>query len=454
MRKKIFWTLQCIVTAIMLVYATFTLHIFYDRMVDDNAEMLSNQIGKIEISTYSIESAKALSNRLSGNKVTVFALDGKVLSDSELTDSSDERIGEAEEFKNAVIFGRGYSVRLDENDKENKLFYCEKATFSDGEGVLLIVLPLKTQGEMFANMIPTLVWFMLLAMLLCMLAAYLGTEFIISPIKRIAKDASLNLKVDTKYSELLPIVGILNKRNEEVSRQMHEISEEKELVVRAQKSKNDFIANITHEMNTPLTSIRGYSELIQNGVFNEEETHQAAEILVKQSERLTKLIARIINYNELDNDDLPSYEVDLSSSLNEYLESLAPSIKKKGIELIADIEENVTAQSRQERINEIFGNLLRNSIRYNKENGKLIVSLKRENSRARLTIADTGIGIAEENLERVFDRFFTVDKSHNGQGGGFGLGLAVVKKICKRAGWEIRVESKLGEGSTFTIDFK
>ena len=207
-------------------------------------------------------------------------------------------------------------------------------------------------------------------------------------------------------------------------------------------------------MNTPLTSIRGYSELIQNGVFNEEETHQAAEILVKQSERLTKLIARIINYNELDNDDLPSYEVDLSSSLKEYLETLAPSIKKKGIELIADIEENVTAQSRQERINEIFGNLLRNSIRYNKENGKLIVRLKRENSRARLTIADTGIGIAEENLERVFDRFFTVDKSHNGQGGGFGLGLAVVKKICKRAGWEIRVESKLGEGSTFTIDFK
>ena len=454
MRKKIFWTLQCIVTAIMLVYATFTLHIFYDRMVDDNAEMLSNQIGKIELSTYSIESSKALSNRLSGNKVAVFALDGKVLSNSELTDSPDEKIGEQEEFKNAVIFGRGYSVRLDENDKENKLFYCEKATFLDGEGVLLVVLPLKTQAEMFANMIPTLVWFMLLAMLLCMLAAYLGTEFIISPIKRIAKDASLNLKVDTKYSELLPIVGILNKRNEEVSRQMRELSEEKELVVRAQKSKNDFIANITHEMNTPLTSIRGYSELIQNGVFNEEETHQAAEILVKQSERLTKLIARIINYNELDNDDLPSYEVDLSSSLKEYLETLAPSIKKKGIELIADIEENVTAQSRQERINEIFGNLLRNSIRYNKENGKLIVRLKRENSRARLTIADTGIGIAEENLERVFDRFFTVDKSHNGQGGGFGLGLAVVKKICKRAGWEIRVESKLGEGSTFTIDFK
>ena len=81
------------------------------------------------------------------------------------------------------------------------------------------------------------------------------------------------------------------------------------------------------------------------------------------------------------------------------------------------------------------------------------LSLEKSQKKARLTISDTGIGIAEENLERIFDRFFTVDKSHNGQGGGFGLGLAMVKKICKLSGWEIRVSSKLGEGTTFTVDF-
>ena len=99
------------------------------------------------------------------------------------------------------------------------------------------------------------------------------------------------------------------------------------------QSKNDFIANITHEMNTPLTSIRGYSELLKSGAFNEEEIKAAADILVKQSERLTKLIARIINYNELDNDDLPSYSVNLSEIATEVLESLAPSISKKNIHL-------------------------------------------------------------------------------------------------------------------------
>ena len=188
--------------------------------------------------------------------------------------------------------------------------------------------------------------------------------------------------------------------------------------------------------------------------MDENETKQAADILVKQSDRLTKLIARIINYSELDNDDLPLYDVDLSTSINDLLDTLAPSLQKKNVRLNKEIEEGLIVRSRQERVNEVLGNLLRNSIRYNKEGGSLFVALKKNvKGKAKLTITDTGIGIAEENLERIFDRFFTVDKSHNGQGGGFGLGLAMVKKICKLSNWEIRVESKLGEGTTFTLDF-
>lgn len=453
MRKKILWTLQLILMGVLTIYAVFSSQIFYNRMVADTADTLASQIERLDLSALSLRSANVLSLKLSGNRITMISLDGEVIDDSAQGATRESQSGQ-EEVRSALVYRHGYDVRANEWN-ENTVFYCERLNFSDGEGLLRVALPMKTQSEMFGDMIPTLVWFVCLAFLICLVFTYLGTEFIISPVKRLAKDAALNLEVDTKYAELKPVVEILNKRNEEVGRQMQEISEEKELVVRAQKSKNDFIANITHEMNTPLTSIRGYSELIQNGVFNEEETRQAAEILVKQSERLTKLIARIINYNELDNDDLPSYDVDLSQSAKEVLETLAPSLKKKNITLFSEIEEGVIVQSRQERVNEILGNLLRNSIRYNKEGGDLTVTIKRaETGKPRLTIADTGIGIAEENLERIFDRFFTVDKAHNGQGGGFGLGLAVVKKICKRAGWEIRVESKLGEGTTFTLDFK
>lgn len=103
--------------------------------------------------------------------------------------------------------------------------------------------------------------------LVCLLFTYVETEYIINPVRKLAKDAALNLTLSTKYSELQPIVDILNNRNREVSEQFKELSEEKELVERAQRSKNDFIANITHEMNTPLTSIRGYSELLSTGCW-------------------------------------------------------------------------------------------------------------------------------------------------------------------------------------------
>ena len=105
--------------------------------------------------------------------------------------------------------------------------------------------------------------------------------------------------------------------------------------------------------------------------------------------------------------------------------------------------------SRQERVTEIFGNIIRNAIRYNREGGSVSVLLTQEE----FTVSDTGIGISEENLERIFDRFFTVDKSHNGKNGGFGLGLSVVKKLCKKQGWKLTVESKEGAGSTFRIAF-
>ena len=272
--------------------------------------------------------------------------------------------------------------------------------------------------------------------------------------RKLAKDAALNLKLSTKYPELQPIVELLNNRNREVAEQFKELSEEKELVERAQRSKNDFIANITHEMNTPLTSIRGYSELLASGVLNGEQTKTAADTLVKQSDRLSNLIACIINYNEIDNDELPDYEVNISKLASETLDSLAPDIAKRNISLTKDIDADVMIMSRHERLSEVLGNLIRNAIRYNKENGSLFVGIKRKDTGGvRLTVTDTGIGIAEENLERIFERFFTVDKSHSGKNGGFGLGLAVVKKICRKAGWTLHVQSVLGEGTTFTVDF-
>lgn len=453
MRKKILIVSQFLLLGILALYAIYSSQLYYEQIARSTADVLSEQISMQDTKELqpSLQTAECLSRNLSGNRVTLYTLTGEVIADS--VGAGEIPVSEQQEVLDTIAYGKGYSVRRDEVTGKNTVYYCVLKDFNGSQAIVRVGMRLNSQGEMFGNMTPTLVWFALLAGTLCLVFTYFGTEFMIAPVKKIAKQAASNIKVETEYTEFKPIAEILNRRNEEVSRRVRELSEEKEIVVRAQKSKDDFIANVTHEMNTPLTSIRGYSELLQNGVLNEQESKAAAEIMVRQSDRLTKLIARIINYSELDNDDLPSYEVELSSALNDVLQTLAPSIAKKNIMLESNIEEGIIVQSRQERVSELLGNLLRNSIRYNKEGGKLKVTLEKSQKKARLTISDTGIGIAEENLERIFDRFFTVDKSHNGQGGGFGLGLAMVKKICKLSGWEIRVSSKLGEGTTFTVDF-
>lgn len=309
-------------------------------------------------------------------------------------------------------------------------------------------------GQVFLSVLPIMLLVLALALLVGFFVAYFAADDISRSIDAMAKTATLSKKVNASYPELQPIVDVLNKRNEDMTKKLAELSEEKDLAEKAQRSKNDFVANITHEMNTPLTAIRGYSELIAAGALDEAQTKDAADVLVKQSDRLSKLIARIINYNELDNDELPSYSVDVSTLLQDLLEGLAPDVAKKNERLIVDVEEGITVESRQERVNELLGNLLRNAVRYNREGGDLTVMLKRTEKGARFTVTDTGVGIAEENLDRIFERFFTVDKSHGGKGGGFGLGLAMVKKICRRAGWVVNVKSVEGQGTTFTVDFK
>ena len=220
----------------------------------------------------------------------------------------------------------------------------------------------------------------------------------------------------------------------------------------AARSKNEFIANVTHEMNTPLTSIKGFAELIAAGAVPPERIQGMAKTIIKQSDRLANLIRSIINFSAIDSDELPDYEVDISELIAELIGGFEPKLRKKNIALRLNVEQGVKVMSRRERLVEILNNLITNGIRYNKEGGTLEISLS-GGDRPRLTVQDTGIGLSEEDKTRIFDRFYTVDKSHNGSGGGFGLGLAIVKKLCRRAGWELKVESTLGEGTAFTVVF-
>lgn len=446
MRWRI-WLLSLGITfACLLVFSFAATQVYYQSSVDDSKEYLRVYMNAYDESfTPDAEGANAFSAQLNGARITFMDVRGNVLADS-IADSVTGSHADRSEIKEAILKGEGFAVRGSSTLGKNMVYYCKNF---DGELLVRIAVFTDSDWTIFAKTLPALAYFSLFSLVLCAVIAFVSTHFIISPVKKLAVEATANPDVETKYSELQPIADILNERNRNISRQMEELQSEKEIVERARISKDEFISNVTHEMNTPLTSIHGYAELLDAGGMNAEQQRTAYKTILTQSERLTNLIACIINYSEIDSDDLPLYEVDFSALARETLSALKPEANKRNITVTELIDDNVIVLSRHERLSQIFGNLMRNAIKYNKDGGSVTVIL----NVGGLTVEDTGIGIAEENLDKVFSRFFTVDKSHSGKNGGFGLGLAVVKKICRKEGWEIGVESTLGKGSKFTVHF-
>lgn len=435
-----------IMVVALLVFGFASTQVYYHSSIDDSKEFLRVYMNAYN-DAYSLDEAgaKSFSEKLNGARVTFMDSQGNVLADS-LTEEELENHSERTEIRDAIFGGEGFAVHGSSTFGKNMVYFCKKF---DGKFLVRIAIFTDTNWKIFANTLPTFLGFAGVMIFLCIVIAFVATHFIVSPVKQLAKEAISGKKAASKYSELEPVAEILNERNRNIQRQMNEIQAEKELVEKARASKDEFISNVTHEMNTPLTSIHGYAELLDAGGMTDEQQKTAYKTILTQGERLTNLIACIINYSEIDSDDLPPYEVDFSALAKETLSALKPEADKRSIAIIEHIDDNVIVMSRHERLSEIFGNLVRNAIKYNKDGGNITVTLDRQ----RLTVKDTGIGIAEENMGKVFSRFFTVDKSHGGKNGGFGLGLAIAKKICQKSGWKISVQSTLGEGSAFTVQF-
>ncbi len=432
----------------LLVFGFASTQVYYDSSIDNSKEYLKvymNTFDGITLNELNEDVAKNFSEKLNGARVTFMDRSGKVIADS-MADEIQEDHSDRQEIKDAILNGAGFAVRGSSTLGKNMVYYCKNF---DGNFLVRIAVFTDSDWSIFASSLPVFLSFAGIMIALCVVIAFVATHFIVSPVKRLATEAAGNRMVSSKYSELEPVAEILNERNRNIQRQMDEIKSEKELVEKARASKDEFISNVTHEMNTPLTSIHGYAELLNAGGMTNKQQKTAYKTILTQSERLTNLISCIINYSEIDNDELPAYEVDFSALARETLQALKPEADKRNVSVIEKIDDNVTVLSRHERLSEILGNLVRNAIKYNKDGGSVTVTLNYRE----LIVEDTGIGISEENKEKIFSRFFTVDKSHGGKNGGFGLGLAVVRKICRKSGWKISVESTPGEGSKFTVTF-
>lgn len=222
----------------------------------------------------------------------------------------------------------------------------------------------------------------------------------------------------------------------------------------AEQMRREFSANVSHELKTPLTSILGYAEIIRDGVAKPEDTRRFAGKIYAEASQLMSLIEDIIRLSQLDEKtSVPELvPVDLKPICEDVCQRLQPQAQKAGIALHVSCE-SASIKGIPKVLEEIVLNLVDNAIKYNTSNGSVGVSLKVIDRRAELRVSDTGIGISEEHVSRVFERFFRVDRSRNKQIAGTGLGLSIVKHSAETLGASVKLESKLGIGTTVTVSF-
>jgi len=229
----------------------------------------------------------------------------------------------------------------------------------------------------------------------------------------------------------------------------HDISRLKEL----EKIRQDFVANVSHELRTPLTTIKGYTETLLEGAMKEEVAPQFLQVIQKHTDRLAKIVEDLLTLSKIESKEfqLKTEKLYLSELIDDVLEFVKEVAKKKEISIdTVPVPSSLTIEGDRNILEQVLFNLLDNAIKYGREGGKITLSAVQKNqSEIEVSIRDNGIGIPKEDLPRIFERFYRVDKGRSQELGGTGLGLSIVKHLISAHGGRVWAESQLGEGSTF-----
>ena len=271
--------------------------------------------------------------------------------------------------------------------------------------------------------------------------------------QKVSKQLHIPLQIERKYFIVygVPIIGS-NNVWKGVLLVFHDITEIKKL----EQMRKDFVANVSHELKTPVTSIKGFTETLLDGAMNNKETLQSfLSIILKESDRLQSLIQDLLELSKIEQHgfQLNIQWVDLYSLLQDVMKLLDGKAKAKNIPLEFHCKQNkLRVKGDVDRLKQVFINLINNAIAYTPADGVVSINLQDSDKKVRISIKDTGVGISKEDIPRIFERFYRVDRARSRNSGGTGLGLAIVKHLIEAHHGFISVKSQLGEGSEFIIE--
>ena len=369
-------------------------------------------------------------------RITLIGAEGEVLYESLLNKDEMDNHNERPEIIEAREKGEGEAIRYSATSGTHTFYYAERL---QNGNVLRIGRDSVSVNRIMVNTLVIVLVIALCILFVCMGISHYLTKKLVEPIEKLATNIML-VDENNVYEEIRPFVNTIKEQHVNI--------------INNAQLRQEFTANVSHELKTPLTAISGYAELIGNGMTGKEDTIRFSNEIHSNANRLLSLINDIIKLSELDEADhqMEMERIDLYKLTENCVQMMQVTAEKQGIRLILQ-GESTMVMANKGLMDEVFYNLCSNAIRYNKPGGSVTVTVGTKDERPFLSVADTGIGIPKECQERVFERFYRVDKSRSKSTGGTGLGLAIVKHIVAQHNAALHLDSELDEGTTIEIVF-
>ena len=419
----------------------------------DMLYMLEVLDGSLDYESDLEKTMKKLDSVMDGNnsRLTVIDLDGTVVADTQAQmDEMDNHL-DREEIQDALEKGSGYARRRSDTLDEGMLYVAYRSKNAD------VILRAAVPYSGFQQYLPLFFPASVLSLLIAVVGSFIVTTRLVSSITKPLQDiAKEMLKVKGDYTELnfehcqYPEINVIADTTMKMSKNVKDYLNqiEKERMIR-----QEFFSNASHELKTPITSIQGYAELLESGMIQDESTKaDFASRIKKEAVRMTGLINDILMISRLEakEAEVTFSDVRVSVLLEEIIDSLKPQAAEAQVFVHVDCQP-LMIHANLQQMRELLTNLISNAIKYNRPGGQVWINIRETDGQMVIRVKDNGVGIPSDSLDRIFERFYRVDKGRSRKQGGTGLGLSIVKHIVNFYHGTIHVSSEPDMGSEFTV---
>jgi signal transduction histidine kinase len=449
-RNKIWLTILSVSLLTIILVGGVSYYLYQTLYIEKQTDMLMKQGQTLE-QVYYEESRETFLDRLDWLEISsetsiIFSDDPMLLASGAPFDSFTEEnlitFGERQELmKGETLTFTKYHTAL---QQEIRAVVIPLRTNDRLEAVIFLYMPLTAITEAFQPIRNLLLIGMVL---LILLLTYVGTKMtnrIVRPIKQMEKVAKDIAQGD--FSKKLSITG-----DDEIASLGRSINKMSSNLDEVDRNRREFLGNVSHELRTPISYLKGYSEALEVGII---PTEKFAETIKKETDRMDRLVHDLLDLAQLEGDSYPMNKepVILAELVKEVLDRLRLKLDDKNLATEVQLDEGVVVNGDYRRLDQVIENLLSNAIKFTANSRTIRISLEEGKTMGVLKIEDEGIGIPEEDLPYIFERFYRVEKARTRKSGGTGLGLSIVQQIVSKHDGSISVDSQLGKGTVVTVE--